>query len=234
MEKTNLLIILISITLILTFINLYGTYNLYSKFDSITGKIVKEQNAQTAPTANGQQQPSRIQVSSDGNPAKGNKDASVTIVEFSDFQCPYCGRFFAKTLPSIEENYIKTGKAKLVFRNFPLGFHPNAQKAAEASECANEQDKFWEYHDKLFENQNELDALSLKKFAKDLGLDSQKFDACLDSGKMASEVLKDFSDGSKYGVSGTPTFFINGISLVGAQSYASFQQIIEQELNINK
>lgn len=231
MEKTNLLTILISVTLFLTLVNLYGTFNLYSKFDSITEKIVAEPETQPTPTINEPQQPSRVQVSADDDPVKGSKNAPVTIIEFSDFQCPYCARFFTQTLPLIEENYIKTGKVKLVYRDFPLSFHQHAQKAAEAAECADEQGKFWEYHDKIFENQNVLDTASLKQYAKDLGLDVTKFDGCLDSGRMASEVQKDFRDGSQYGVSGTPSFFINGINLVGAQPYSAFRQVIEQELN---
>ncbi|MDP3026471.1 MAG: DsbA family protein, partial [Nanoarchaeota archaeon] len=104
------------------------------------------------------------------------------------------------------------------------------QKAAEASECAHEQDKFWEYHDKLFENQNALTVEDLKKYASDLKLDTIKFNDCLDSGKYESEVQKDLSDGQKYGVSGTPAFFINGKLISGAQPFSVFQQIIEEEL----
>lgn len=237
MKKTDLLTILICITLLLTLVNLFGTYYLYNKINSVSKNTVPQQNsAQPTPTENQaqqptNQQPTRVQVSADDDPVMGSKDAPVTMIEFSDFQCPYCERFYSQTLPQLEENYIKTGKVRLVFRDFPLSFHQYAQKAAEASECANEQGKFWEYHNKLYENQAALDVDSLKKYAKDLGLDSSKFDQCLDSGKMASEVQKDFTDGQSYGVSGTPSFFINGIELVGAQPYSAFQQLIEQELN---
>ncbi len=228
MEKIKLLIILVSLTLGLTIINLHSTLNLNEKFDSISGKVVEEKNNQ--PTA-GEPQPSRIQVSLDDDPIKGSNNAPVTIVEFSDFQCPFCARFYFQTLPLIEEKYIKTGKVRFVYRDFPLStIHPHAQKAAEAAECADEQGKFWEYHNKLFENQNALDVSSLKQYAKDLGLDMVKFNNCLDSGIMASEVQKDFSDGTSYGVSGTPTFFINGIQIVGAQPYSTFEQVIESEL----
>lgn len=224
--------VLISITLALTSINLYGTFNLYGKLDSIARKAVAgQQENEPSPDVNKPQLPSGIMVSADDDPSKGSKNAPVTIVEFSDFQCPFCARFYTQILPLMEENYINTGKVKLVYRDFPLGFHTNAQKSAEAAECADEQGRFWEYHNKIFENQNKLDTINLKQYAKDLGLDSKKFDSCLDSGKMASEVQKDFSDGSSYGVSGTPTFFINGIEVVGAQPYTVFQQIIEQELS---
>jgi protein-disulfide isomerase len=137
-------------------------------------------------------------------------------------------------LPQIEEKYIKTGKVRYVYRDFPLNFHQYAQKAAEAAECADEQRKFWEYHDILFQKQSEWVAVGeskFKEYAQQLDLDMQRFNQCLDSGKYASEVQKDYNDGLKYGVSGTPTFFINGIKIVGAQPYSVFEQIIEQELN---
>ena len=169
-----------------------------------------------------------VEVSADDDPVKGSKDAPITIIEFSDFQCPYCGKV-EPTIKQVLEAY--EGKIKLIYRDFPLGFHEFAQKASEASECADEQGKYWEYHDKLFENQNDLTVEDLKKYATDLKLDTTKFNDCLDSEKYKSEVQKDFEDGQKYGVSGTPAFFINGISLVGAQPFSAFQQIIEQELN---
>jgi protein-disulfide isomerase len=168
-----------------------------------------------------------MQILADDDPVKGDQNAPVTIVEFSDFQCPFCGRFWSQTLPQIKEDYIDTGKVKFVYRDFPLSFHQYAQKASEAAECADEQGKFWEYHDKLFENQQFLDTESLKQYAADLGLDTEKFNSCIDTGKYSSEVRKDFQDGQTNGVSGTPTFFINGQKLVGAQPYSAFQQIID-------
>ncbi len=169
----------------------------------------------------------RIEVSADDDPSIGSENASVTIVEFSDFQCPFCARA-VPTVKQILKEY--DGKVKIVYRDFPLGFHENAQKAAEASECADEQGKFWEYHDLLFENQGNLDAVSLKKYAKDLKLNTSEFDACLDSGKYAAEVQKDASDGQSYGVSGTPAFFINGRLVSGAQPFENFKKIIDEEL----
>ncbi len=237
--KPSVLTVLVSITLLLTFINLFYTTNLQNKIASVAAGVIVESESQPTgtlkevlPSQPSQgQQPSRIEVNADGNPVKGSKGAPVTIIEFSEFECPFCERFYRQTFPLIEENYIETGEVRYVFRDFPLSFHQNAQKAAEAAECADEQGKFWEYHDKLFGNQRALDINSLKQYAKDLGLNTAKFNDCLGSGKMVSEVQKDFTDGSKYGVSGTPTFFINGIKLVGAQSYSAFEQIIEQELN---
>ena len=157
--------------------------------------------------------------------------APVTIIEFSDYECPFCGKYFQQTYPQIVKEYVDTGKVKIVFRDFPLSFHANAQKAGEAAECAGEQRKYWEMHDKLFKNQNALEINSLKRYAKELGLNTKTFDDCLDSGKMASEVQKDFEDGQDAGVSGTPAFFINGIPLTGAQPFEAFKQIIEQEIN---
>lgn len=190
-----------------------------------------------APTpAEKPQEPEKpIQVSLDNDPMLGNKDAKVTIVEFSDFQCPYCGRFYVQTESQLKKDYIDTGKVNFVYRDFPLGFHPNAEPAAEAAECANEQGKFWEMHNKIFENQESMSTESYKQWAKDLGLDTNKFNSCFDSQKYKDEVKKDEADGEKYRVSGTPTFFIGNpksgyIRLVGAQPYEAFKQVLDQLL----
>lgn len=173
----------------------------------------------------------KIEVSADDDPFLGDENAPITIIEFSDFQCPYCGKFDEDTLPELKEKYIDTGKIKFIYRDYPLEFHQYAQKAAEASECAHEQDKYWEYHDILFKNQNDLTVDDLKKYAADLKLDTNKFNECLDSSKYKEEVEKDFNDGQSYGVSGTPAFFVNGILISGAQPFSAFEEIIEQELN---
>ncbi len=169
-------------------------------------------------------------VSLDDDPQMGENKAKVTIVEFSDFECPYCAKFHQQTFPQIKKDYIDTGKVRFIYRDFPLPFHNHAQKAAEASECADEQGKYWEYHNLLFENYDSLSVENLKKFAVDLKLDTAKFNSCLDSGKMSSEVSKDSQEGQGYGVSGTPAFFVNGKLLTGAQPFAVFQQAIEAEL----
>jgi protein-disulfide isomerase/copper chaperone CopZ len=159
---------------------------------------------------------------------RGNFDAPITLVEFSDFECPFCGRHFP-TLNKILSDY--QGKVRLVYKHFPLGFHPNAQKAAEASECASEQGKFWEYHDKIFENQ--ASGLSLDKFkqwVKELGLNSSKFNDCLDSGKYAQKVQADYQEGVQKGVNGTPATFVNGQLVSGALPYEAFKQIIDNLL----
>jgi protein-disulfide isomerase len=163
-------------------------------------------------------------------PPKGEKDAPVTMIEFTEFQCPFSGSFARDTLPKIEEEYIKTGKVKFYFRDYPLSFHQYAQKAAEAARCANEQGRFWAYHDKVFENQEILSLENLKKWAVELGLVKGKFDSCLDEGKFEEVVKKDFADGQAAGVRGTPAFFINGRLFSGAQPLESFREAIEKAL----
>ena len=167
----------------------------------------------------------------DNDPVKGKPDAPVTIIEFSDFQCPFCAKFYQEAYPQIIKEYVDTGKVKLVYRDYPLGFHPNAQKAAEASECAHEQNKFWEMHDKLFENQESLSEVNYKKWATELGMDSNKFNDCLDTGKYEEEVQKDLQAGSDAGVSGTPGFFVNHQIISGAVPFAVFKEVIDAELN---
>lgn len=164
-------------------------------------------------------------VSEDDDPVIGSKDAPITMIEFSDFECPFCKRFFDETLPQVEKNYIEKGYVKLVYRDFPLSnIHPNAQKAAEAAECAEEQGKWREMHDLIFKNQQTgLSIDNFKKWAKEIKLNTQKFNECLDSDKYKAEVEKDLNDGLSYGIQGTPSFFINGELLVGAQPYQVFK-----------
>jgi len=174
-------------------------------------------------------------VSSDDDPFLGSPEASVTIIEFSDFECPVCKRFFDGTLKDIITNYVDTGKVKYVLRDFPLSdMHPNAEIAAEAANCANEQDKYWEFHDILFENQEDWvsgnTTIEFKKYSSTLGLNEEQFDLCLESGKYVDEILKDIQDGLDAGVPGTPTFYINGVKVVGAQVYSVFKQVIDKEL----
>lgn len=166
-------------------------------------------------------------ISADDDPARGPAEAAVTIIEFADYQCPYCKRYVDETLPLILSTY--GAKVRYVFRDFPISqLHPQAVQAAEAADCANEQGKFWEYHDLLYQNQGALDAASLKAYAGQLGLNQATFDACLDTDKYADEVQADFQDALAHGVTGAPTFFVNGRKLVGALSFAQFQQVIEE------
>jgi len=166
----------------------------------------------------------------------GDPNAPIAFVEFSDFQCPYCARFFKTTLPLIEENYIKTGKVKLIYRDFPIGGHAQAELTAQTAECADEQGKFRQMHDLLFREQESWagneDALKLmKEYAKKLGLDAKQFNECLDSKKYASEVRKDLVDGATSGISGTPGFFVNGKIISGAMPYEEvFKPVFEAEL----
>jgi protein-disulfide isomerase len=172
--------------------------------------------------------PPRLTVEAAGDPSRGPADAPVTIVEFSDFQCPYCSRAI-DTMKKIEESYA--GKVRLVYRDYPLvQIHPNAARAAEAAACANDQGKFWAMHDLLFAHQDKLEAADLKKNAAALGLDTAAFDQCLDSGRHAEGWRKDAADAERYGVSSTPAFFINGRLVVGAQPYEAFAQVIDDEL----
>lgn len=173
-------------------------------------------------------EPLRFDFTIAGQPSRGPAGAAVTIVEFSDFECPFCGGLFP-TMKEVEKNY--GDRIRLVYRQFPLtSIHPRAQKAAEASLCANEQQKFWEFHDSLFLNQQDLTIDALKRRASEMKLDTGVFDSCLDSGKHAEAVSKDIAEGSRAGVSGTPALFINGRLLSGNQPYASITAVIEDEL----
>lgn len=186
---------------------------------------------------NTQQAGGVVNVSADDDAVLGDPNAPVTLIEFSDFQCPFCRKFMKETLPQIKKGYIDTGKARLVYRDFPLSFHPGAMPAAEGSECAREQSKFWEMHDVIFDEQEkqgsgtvQFTADDVKKWAAKIGLNTSKFNQCLDLGKYKQEVEKDIADGSAAGVSGTPAVFVNGRLMVGAQPFAAFKAVIDEEL----
>jgi protein-disulfide isomerase len=174
----------------------------------------------------------------DDDPVLGSPNAKVLMIEFGDYQCPSCRMFWKDVEPRIKREYIDTGKVKLVFRDFPIvQIHPEALLAAMAVDCSADQNKYWEYHDKVFREQyNKGDdlvrfkAADLKKWAKDIGLDPAKFDQCLDSEKYKNEVLKDKADGDAVSVQGTPTFFINGHVIGGAQPYPAFKNLIDSLL----
>ena len=184
-----------------------------------------------------------FKVSIDDDPMKGDPDADVTVIEFSDFQCPFCSRFYTQTLSQLEENYIDTGKINFVFRDLPLDrLHPNARPAHIAAECADEQGKFWDYHDILFEKQSQWQRLSsaelqttLSQYASDLGLQTVDFESCLESEEIADEVNSDALAAASHGITGTPSFFIGNeedgfVKLVGAQPFSAFQGIIDDKL----
>jgi predicted DsbA family dithiol-disulfide isomerase len=168
----------------------------------------------------------RTEVAAVG-PAKGPENAPVTLVEFSDFQCPFC----ARVIPALDQVTAKYGdKVRLVFRQFPLDIHPQAPKAAEAALCANEQGKFWQMHDAMFQDQQKLQVADLKATAGKLGVDQASFDSCLDGGKYAAQVQEDLRAGMVAGVSGTPAVFVNGKMLSGAQPFEAFAAAIDAEL----
>lgn len=167
-------------------------------------------------------------------PVLGNENAKVTVIVFADFQCPYCKRLTDETIPQIKKDYVDTGKVKLAYRHFAfLGEESNW--SAEASECANEQGKFWEFHDYLYANQGAENAgvfskNNLKGFAASLGLNTTQFNSCLDSGKYTQAVADDVKGGQTAGVTATPTLFVNGVMLVGAEPYTTIKPLIEKAL----
>lgn len=187
-----------------------------------------------------------VVVSTDDDPVLGDKNAPLTLIEFSDYECPFCKRSFADVLPELKKTYIDTGKVKLVFRDYPLPFHANGQKEAEAAECArslSDDTAYFKFHDQIFtkttSNGTGLALTELPNIAKSLGLNVTQFQQCLDSGKFAEEVKKDIADGSAVGVSGTPSYFIGASSkdgkitgniLVGAQPFSAFKTLIDEEL----
>ena len=174
-------------------------------------------------------EPARTTVATAGYPSKGPANAAVTIVEFSDFECPYCGGFYP-TLKEIEKNY--KDKIRIVYRQFPLtSIHPHAMKAAEASMCANDQGQFWQMHDAMFSDQANLEVSDLKAKAAKLSLNSGMFDTCLDSSKYAAVIKNEILEGAKVGVNGTPSMFINGRFLSGDQPYDDVAKLIDDELN---
>ena len=166
------------------------------------------------------------------DPSTGAASAPVTIVEFSDFQCPFC-RQVAPTLKQVRDTY--GDKVRIVWKDFPLTqIHPQAFKAGEAAHCAAEQGKFWEYHDTLFGSQQALQVTDLKKYAAELGLDSAKFDPCVDSSKYADRVREGVAQGSRLGVNSTPTMYVNGRLVSGAQPYDVIAAVIDEELSRSK
>ncbi len=199
--------------------------------------LEKNQSLSPGSQQTGQAPPEKVDVKEGKLPILGKNNAKVTMIEFSDFECPFCKRYFDETLSQIIKDYVDTGKVKMYYRHFPLDFHPAAMPSALASECANEQGKFWEYHDKVFTEQDKIagkttDLINaqLKSFAQELGLNTSRFGSCLDNAKYQANVDADLNDGRTAGVSGTPTFFINGNRIVGAQPYSAFKAIIDQEL----
>lgn len=233
-------------TLFLLLVVVVGGFMIMKGNDGTTGTV-------TGNVVDAGTQPGVVKASLDDDAVLGNKNAPITIIEFSDYQCPFCRKFWTETLPQLKTTYIDTGKVKLVFRDLPLAsLHPMAQASAEAAECVKEKGgdaAYFKFHDKIFEEQNIIDSGSktgpvtktatytnddLKKWAKAVGYDVS---SCLDSGKYKSEVAKDSTDAGAAGIQGTPGFVImksgdkEGIPLAGAYPFSAFQQIIEQQLS---
>jgi protein-disulfide isomerase len=180
------------------------------------------------PAANADEQPGIL----------GSADAPVTIVEYSDYQCPYCRRHVMQTMPQIQKAYIDTGKIRYIFKDFPLDFHPNASKAAEAARCAGAQGAFWAMHDRLFDSQGEWSPLeqssaldTFVSYAQDMELDTSAFRTCLETGQFAAQIARDVQEGRQAGVEGTPSFLIDAQLVPGAYPFERFEQIIEAELD---
>jgi protein-disulfide isomerase len=169
----------------------------------------------------------RFEVAADGH-ARGPADAPITIVEFSDFQCPYCRRV-VPTLDKVLEKYPKD--VRLVYRHLPLRSHERARPAAEASLCAGEQEQFWAYHDKLFDNSRQLEDGHLLGYAEQIGLDKKRFQECLESGRFSAQVETDLQEASRVGITGTPAFVVNGVLISGAKPPEEFYRVIDAELS---
>lgn len=199
----------------------------------IAGAVLYKDSANRPPAAlEGQASAQVIEL---GNlPALGNPKAKVTVVEFGDYQCPFCGRFYQTTEQKLREEYVKVGKIRFAWRDFAF-LGEESIWAAEAARCANDQGKFWGYHDLLFErqsgeNEGAFVKNTLKRFARELKLNGEAFDQCLDSEKHRQAVVNDTKQGSDYGTGGTPTTFVNGQKIVGAVPYEQFKQVIDSLL----
>ena len=178
-----------------------------------------------AAAASGTATPAPVEVRIAGRPARGPADAEVTMVEFVDFECPFCGSYARETLPRIESEY--GDRIRYVSRHFPLTIHANADAAARAAECAFEQGSYWQYHRLLFADQESLDEHGLTAAARRIGLDLGEFDRCRESAQTRAAVEQDLADGRSYGVTGTPTFFINGVLVRGAQPFEQLSATID-------
>jgi len=189
-----------------------------------------------APAAEGNPEPSAPTptimdfVLSDARHFQGNDDAPVTMIEFSDFKCPYCGRFSTETLPRLREQYINTGQVRFAYKHFAI-LGPESNRIAEATECAAEQGQFWEYHDQIFAGQTStFNDANLTDLAGELGLDTTAFGECLASGRYTNQIQRESQAVSAMGMRGTPGFLINGVFVSGAQPFEAFQQVIEEQL----
>jgi protein-disulfide isomerase len=224
-ENTNKMLLGASIVQILLLVFIAFQINGLGAGVAVADGAAPSAAAPSAPAA------ARADVDADDDPVLGDPNAPVTIIEFSDYECPFCGRFYSQTLPQIKSNYIDTGKVKLVYRDFPLSFHQMAEPSALAANCAADQDKFWEFHDKAFENQGSLSEATLTAWAQELGLEMNAWNECRRDPQRREEIRSDLRDGTAAGVQGTPAFFVNGQLISGAQPFQAFEQLIEAELS---
>jgi protein-disulfide isomerase len=195
--------------------------------EAVTAALANQVDNETRARPTGPDPSQRYEASADNDPFHGPEDALVTIVEFGDFRCGYCARFFRETLNPILEDY--EGQVRIVFRDYPI-LGPTSVEAAFAGQCANLQDAFWPYHDLLYENQDVLSRETYIALAEQLELDVEMFTECLDDEATSQEVFADYAAGQQLGITGTPTFYINGRPIIGAQPYAMFVTTIDQEL----
>lgn len=229
----GVVIFLIGATLGAMFVKIQVLETKLGQGGQVAGVVTSPSTLPSAPPA-----PTQVAVKVNANdPVLGDPKAKLTIVEFSDFQCPFCARFFRDTLPQVTKDYLDTGKAKFVYKNLAF-LGKESTDAANAALCAKEQNKFWDYHDKLFtsqsgENQGAFSPANLKKYAVDLGLSASQFNSCLDAQKYNSQVQDDIAEANKNGFNSTPSVAIGSTPVVGAQPYAQFKDAIEKELTKN-
>jgi protein-disulfide isomerase len=182
------------------------------------------------PAAAGTTEVQRVNASTDGDPSIGPEDAPVTIIEFGDYQCPYCQSWYQQTFDQLMANY--PGQIRFVYRDLPLPGHPESLPAAEAANCAGEQGDYWKFHDALYNGQYSLGRTAYEQYAADQGLDMAAFSACLDDHRYQDEIKADAADATRFGLNGTPSFVINGRILIGSRPFEDFKAIIDEELAV--
>lgn len=173
--------------------------------------------------------PPGVDVSPGDAPVRGPRDAPVVLIEFADYECPYCQQVHAE-LKKLDKEF--SGLIALAFKDFPLPMHPRAQRASEAARCAGTQGRFWEFHDMLLDASGRIDVPQLKEYARSLRLNGERFDHCLDSGQEAAAVKKDFTEAQRLGLNGTPSFFVNGHFISGAVKYGDLRELVRQQLKL--